>query len=73
MGLSEDSEQENTEERFRGLCADLNIDKNTGDEAWRNYETISTNYTLEVNIPCESIDKCSSNEDLDPMCHTSLY
>lgn len=48
MGLSEDIDQENTEERFRGLCADLNIDKNTADEAWRNYETISTNYTLEV-------------------------
>lgn len=52
MGLSEDADQENTEERFRGLCADLNIDKNTADEAWRNYETISTNYTLEVNLQC---------------------
>ena len=37
-----------SEEKFRGLCADLNIDRNTADEAWRNYETISTNYTLEV-------------------------
>jgi hypothetical protein len=50
MGMSEDADQENTEERFRGLCADLNIDKNTADEAWRNYELISTNYTLEVNL-----------------------
>ena len=53
MGLSEDAghhERENAEERFRSLSADLNIDKNTADEAWRNYETISTNYTLEVII-----------------------
>ena len=48
MVLSEDADQENTEEKFRGLCADLNIDRNTADEAWKNYETISTNYTLEV-------------------------
>lgn len=48
MGLSEDAGHENAEERFRSLCADLNIDKNTADEAWRNYETISTNYSLEV-------------------------
>ena len=48
MGLSEDADQENAEERFRSLCADLNIDKNTADEAWRNYQSISTNYTLEV-------------------------
>ena len=48
MVLSEDADQENSEEKFRGLCADLNIDRNTADEAWRNYETISTNYTLEV-------------------------
>ena len=50
MVLSEDADQENTEEKFRGLCADLNIDRNTADEAWRNYETISTNYTLEVRL-----------------------
>lgn len=48
MVLSEDADQDNVEEKFRGLCADLNIDRNTADEAWRNYETISTNYTLEV-------------------------
>ena len=48
MGLSEDAGHENADERFRSLCADLNIDKNTADEAWRNYETISTNYSLEV-------------------------
>lgn len=50
MGLSEETEQENTEERFRSLCSDLNIDKNTADEAWRSYEAISTNYTLEVSF-----------------------
>jgi hypothetical protein len=48
MGLSEDVDQDNVEEKFRGLCADLNIDRNTAEEAWRSYETISTNYTLEV-------------------------
>jgi len=50
MGLSEDADQENAEERFRSLCADLNIDKSTADEAWRNFETISKHYTLEVLI-----------------------
>lgn len=51
MGLSEETNfhgNENQNDRFRSLCGDLNIDKNTADEAWRNYETISTNYTLEV-------------------------
>ena len=49
MVLSEDGDaSENVDEKFRNLCADLNIDRQTADEAWRNYETISTNYTLEV-------------------------
>lgn len=49
MVLSDDvGEHDNVEEKFRSLCADLNIDRNTSEEAWRNYETISTNYTLEV-------------------------
>lgn len=43
------TEQE-IQERFQELCADLNMDGNATDEAWQSFLRISTNYTLEVDI-----------------------
>ena len=48
MGLSEEGD-ENVEDRYEELCLDLNMDKNTKEEAWDNYDKIRQNYTLEVN------------------------
>lgn len=48
MGLSEDGSSDRVaEKRFQDLCDDLNMDKNTGVEAWQSYEKINQNYTLE--------------------------
>ena len=47
MGLSDEGE-ENVEARFDELCLDLNMDKKAKEEAWKSYEKIRTNYTLEV-------------------------
>ena len=47
MGLSDDGE-DNAEARYEDLCMDLNLDKTAKEEAWQAYETIQTNYTLEV-------------------------
>ena len=47
MGLSDEGE-ENVEARFEELCLDLNMDKKAKEEAWKSYEKIRTNYTLEV-------------------------
>jgi len=37
------------EEQYAELCAGLNMDKITSDEAWKTYTTIRQNYTLEGN------------------------
>ena len=47
MGLSDEGD-ENVLARFEELCLDLNMDKKAKDEAWKSYEKIRTNYTLEV-------------------------
>ena len=49
MGLSEEGE-ENVMARFEELCLDLNMDKKAKEEAWKSYEKIRTNYTLEVSV-----------------------
>lgn len=33
---------------FEELCRALNMDEEAGSEAWRTYESISRNFTLEV-------------------------
>lgn len=33
---------------FEDLCRALNMDEEASNEAWRSYENISKNYTLEV-------------------------
>jgi hypothetical protein len=48
MVLSEDGEDK-LEEKYDELCLDLNMDRKTKEEAWKNYEKIKKNYTLEVN------------------------
>ena len=48
MASSSDDEEANSSERFENLCRDLNMDKETSQEAWTSYQKISTNYTLEV-------------------------
>ena len=48
MASSSDDEEANSSERFENLCRDLNMDKETSQEAWISYQKISTNYTLEV-------------------------
>lgn len=47
MGLSEEGE-DLVNARFQEVCADLNMDRNTAEEAWQSFKQISTNYTLEV-------------------------
>jgi hypothetical protein len=49
-----DNADENVYERHQELCAILNMDKDAADEAWRNYETIRQNYTLEVSVSSTS-------------------
>ncbi|XP_052230201.1 retinoblastoma-like protein 1 isoform X2 [Dreissena polymorpha] len=46
MGLSEEAD-ENVEEKFEELCLDLNMDKKSKDEAWKNYQKIKKNYSLD--------------------------
>ena len=48
MANSSDEEEAGTEERFKFLCRDLNMDEETEEEAWKAFQRISTNYTLEV-------------------------
>ena len=48
MANSSDEEEAGTAKRFKNLCRDLNMDEETGEEAWKAFERISTNYTLEV-------------------------
>ena len=47
MGLSDEGD-ENVLARFEELCLDLNMDKKAKEEAWKSYEKIRTNYSLEV-------------------------
>lgn len=35
---------------FEELCRALNMDEEAASEAWKTYENISRNFTLEVNI-----------------------
>ncbi|XP_063225923.1 retinoblastoma-like protein 1 isoform X1 [Bacillus rossius redtenbacheri] len=42
-----DNPDENTLKRYEDLCVNLNMDRDSADEAWRSYETIRQNYTLE--------------------------
>lgn len=37
-----------TRHAFEDLCRALNMDEESSNEAWRSYENISKNYTLEV-------------------------
>jgi hypothetical protein len=34
---------------FEDLCRALNMDEEASSEAWKSYENINRNYTLEVN------------------------
>ena len=43
-----DSDEDETERRFRELCLAVNLDKQTMEIAWGSYELTKTNYTLEV-------------------------
>jgi len=45
-GPSEDA-GEDTKQIFRNLCAELNMDSETGEEAWASYCSTRQNYTLE--------------------------
>ncbi|GLG97802.1 Uncharacterized protein GBIM_04488 [Gryllus bimaculatus] len=46
MGLLEDNEK-NVQKRYQELCSNLNMDREASDQAWKSYETIRQNYTLE--------------------------
>jgi hypothetical protein len=41
-------EDSDIRERFDSVCRELNMDEGTAEEAWRSYEKIKTNYSLEV-------------------------
>lgn len=47
MGQSDDVE-DSTYSRHQDLCQKLNMDATAAAEAWKSYETIRQNYTLEV-------------------------
>lgn len=47
MGQSDDVE-DSTYSRHQDLCQKLNMDATAASEAWKSYETIRQNYTLEV-------------------------
>ncbi|XP_034237107.1 retinoblastoma-like protein 1 isoform X1 [Thrips palmi] len=47
MGVSPGDPDENVYDRHQELCVKLNMDKDTADEAWQNYERIKENYVLE--------------------------
>ncbi|KAJ1524171.1 hypothetical protein ONE63_010698 [Megalurothrips usitatus] len=49
MGVSPGDPDKNVYERHQELCVQLNMDKETADEAWENYERIKENYLLEGN------------------------
>lgn len=49
MGQSDDIE-DSTYSRHQDLCQKLNMDAIAASEAWKSYETIRQNYTLEASI-----------------------
>lgn len=49
MGLSEEGD-DSILQRFDELCLDLNMDKNSKDEALQSYHRTRTNFTLEVSF-----------------------
>ncbi|XP_060567628.1 retinoblastoma-like protein 1 isoform X1 [Ruditapes philippinarum] len=61
MVLSEDGEDK-LEEKYDELCLDLNMDRKTKEEAWKNYEKIKKNYTLEGDqihwLSCALYESC---------------
>ena len=42
------SEEEGTRVQYESVCADLNMDEQTTEAAWRSYEVINNDYVLEV-------------------------
>ena len=40
--------EEDTRGRYESVCADLNMDEQTSEAAWRSYEDINNDYVLEV-------------------------
>lgn len=49
MGLSGESDEE-VFKKHQELCNDLNMDKDSANEAWQSYANIRQNYTLEVSF-----------------------
>ena len=47
MGQADDND-DSTYSRYQDLCQKLNMDTASASEAWRSYESIRQNYTLEV-------------------------
>lgn len=47
MGLCGESDEE-VFKKHQELCNDLNMDKDSANEAWQSYANIRQNYTLEV-------------------------
>lgn len=55
--------------KYKEVCADLNLDKASADEAWQSFQRIGINYTLEVSIVAEEESMiCPSRH----VCLTSL-
>ena len=48
MGLTQGDED--LAQRYKTLCADLNMDQSTEEEAWDDYEKIKQNYSLDVSF-----------------------
>lgn len=61
MGSTEENEEQ-LDEKYDELCLDLNMDKKTKEEAWKNYEKIKRNYSLEGNqihwLACALYEAC---------------
>ncbi|XP_042908450.1 retinoblastoma-like protein 1 [Parasteatoda tepidariorum] len=47
MNESSNTDEQEAKERFQELCADLNMDEKTSNEAWQSYQRINNTYTLE--------------------------
>ena len=44
---------DNEQEQFKGLCAELNMDVETGDLAWKTY--LATKCVRNIPIPCSDM------------------
>lgn len=56
--MSEEEESlQKTKQGFEDLCRALNMDEEARSEAWKNYENINKNYTLEVRT-VGNLDMC---------------